>query len=131
GMHNVVNGSRGTARGARIKDDLWLMAGKTGTSQVRNITTAERARGVFRNEDLPWARRDHALFVGYAPSESPRLAVSVLVEHGGGGSAVAAPIARDILITARDLLMPTAGAPAGPGIDAGAPRPVARPVDRA
>jgi len=76
------------------------MAGKTGTSQVRNITAAERARGVFRNEDLPWERRDHALFVSFAPFDAPRVAVSVVVEHGGGGSSAAAPIARDILLRA-------------------------------
>ncbi len=76
------------------------MAGKTGTSQVRSITAAERAAGVTRNEDLPWERRDHALFVGYAPYDNPRYAVSVVVEHGGGGSAAAAPIARDIMLQA-------------------------------
>ena len=76
------------------------MAGKTGTSQVRNITTAERARGVTRNEDLPWERRDHALFVNFAPYENPRYAVAVVVEHGGGGSKAAAPIARDITLQA-------------------------------
>ena len=53
------------------------MAGKTGTSQVRNITAAERARGVTRNEDLPWERRDHALFVNFAPADNPRIAVAV------------------------------------------------------
>ena len=76
------------------------MAGKTGTSQVRNITAAERARGVIRNDQLPWNRRDHALFVCFAPYDAPKYAVSVVVEHGGGGSAVAAPIARDILLYA-------------------------------
>jgi len=76
------------------------MAGKTGTSQVRNITAAERAQGVTRNEDLPWNRRDHALFVGFAPYENPKYAVAVVVEHGGGGSKAAAPIARDILMHA-------------------------------
>ena len=76
------------------------MAGKTGTSQVRNITAAERARGVIRNDQLPWNRRDHALFVCYAPFEAPRYVVSVVVEHGGGGSSVAAPVARDILLYA-------------------------------
>lgn len=131
GMHGVVNGSRGTARGARIKEEFWLMAGKTGTSQVRNITTAERARGVFRNEDLPWRRRDHALFVGYAPSDAPRFAVSVIVEHGGGGSAVAAPIARDILLEVQKSMNPTIAAPSRSGSDPGVPYPVARPVDRA
>lgn len=76
------------------------MAGKTGTSQVRDITTAERARGVTSNADLPWERRDHALFVSFAPYDNPRYAVSVLVEHGGGGSVAAAPIARDVLLQA-------------------------------
>jgi penicillin-binding protein 2 len=55
---------------------------------------------VTRNEDLPWDRRDHALFVNYAPYDAPKVAVSVVVEHGGGGSAVAAPIARDITLRA-------------------------------
>jgi penicillin-binding protein 2 len=68
---------------------------------VRNITAAEREAGVISNEDLPWERRDHALYVGYAPFETPRYAVSVVVEHGGGGAAVAAPIARDILLRAQ------------------------------
>jgi penicillin-binding protein 2 len=67
---------------------------------VRNITAAERARGVTSNADLPWERRDHALFVCYAPFDRPRYAVSVLVEHGGGGSAAAAPIARDVMLQA-------------------------------
>ncbi|MEM7210419.1 MAG: penicillin-binding protein 2 [Pseudomonadota bacterium] len=102
GMFDVVNSARGTARRSRINDDEFQMAGKTGTSQVRNISKAERARGVIRNEDLPWHRRDHALFVGYAPADNPRFAVAVVVEHGGGGSKAAAPIAKDILETARD-----------------------------
>ncbi|MFU8863653.1 MAG: penicillin-binding protein 2 [Rhodobacterales bacterium] len=99
-MYEVTNNRRGTAYGSRIITDGYRMAGKTGTSQVRNITAAERARGVVRNEDLPWERRDHALFVNYAPYDNPRIAVSVVVEHGGGGSAVAAPIARDITLQA-------------------------------
>lgn len=76
------------------------MAGKTGTSQVRNITAAERRAGVIRNEDLPWERRDHALFVNFAPFDAPKYAVAVIVEHGGGGSRAAAPIARDITLQA-------------------------------
>ncbi|WP_022707156.1 penicillin-binding protein 2 [Paracoccus zeaxanthinifaciens] len=100
GMEAVMNSSRGTARSSRIIREEWHMAGKTGTSQVRNITAAERARGVVSNDQLPWNRRDHALFVCYAPYEAPRYAVSVVVEHGGGGSTVAAPIARDILLFA-------------------------------
>lgn len=99
-MFEATNNRRGTAYGSRIITDGYRMAGKTGTSQVRNITAAERARGVIRNEDLPWERRDHALFVNYAPYDDPRIAVAVVVEHGGGGSAVAAPVARDITLQA-------------------------------
>jgi penicillin-binding protein 2 len=73
------------------------MAGKTGTAQVRNISAAERATGMRKNEDLHWRLRDHALFVGYAPADNPRYAISVVVDHGGSGSKDAAPIARDIL----------------------------------
>ena len=106
GMYEVVNARGGTA--GRSKFDLggikW--AGKTGTSQVRNITAAERARGVSRNEDLPWNRRDHALFVGYAPYDDPHYAVSVVVEHGGGGSTAAAPVARDVMLYALHGGMP-------------------------
>ena len=100
GMYDVVNGTRGTAGSSRVVAEGLRMAGKTGTSQVRNITAAERARGVTSNEDLPWERRDHALFVGYAPHDAPELVVSVVVEHGGGGSTAAAPIARDVLLAA-------------------------------
>ena len=99
-MYEVVNNRRGTAYRSRIISENMRMAGKTGTSQVRNITAAERARGVSRNEDLPWERRDHALFVSFAPYEAPRFAISVLVEHGGGGSKAAAPIARDVMLQA-------------------------------
>lgn len=115
GMFDVVNSARGTAKASRIKDPSFRMAGKTGTSQVRNISAAERARGVFRNRDLPWERRDHALFVGFAPYESPRYAVAVVVEHGGGGSKAAAPIAKDILLKAQEVLDRGPSAPASQG----------------
>ena len=98
GMDMVSNTERGTAFRSRIDIPGMELAGKTGTSQVRRITMAERARGVLKNEQLPWNQRDHALFVAFAPVHAPRYACSVVVEHGGGGSAVAAPIARDILI---------------------------------
>ncbi|HEU0222798.1 MAG TPA: penicillin-binding protein 2, partial [Paracoccaceae bacterium] len=100
GMEAVVNSPGGTAWRSRIADPAHVMAGKTGTSQVRQITETERRAGVIRNEDLPWDRRDHALFVAYGPVAAPRYAAAVVVEHGGGGSAVAAPIARDILLEA-------------------------------
>ena len=74
------------------------LAGKTGTSQVRRISKAERKSGVRKNEEKPWIERDHALFVAFAPVEAPRYAIAVVVEHGGSGSRAAAPIARDILL---------------------------------
>lgn len=98
-MFSVSNNRRGTAYSARIQAEDMRMAGKTGTSQVRNITAAERARGVTRNEDLPWERRDHGLFVNFAPFDAPRIAVATVVEHGGGSSA-ASPIARDVTLQA-------------------------------
>jgi penicillin-binding protein 2 len=100
GMFEVMNGAHGTARSARIADETMLMAGKTGTAQVRNISTAERDTGVVSNDNLPWKQRDHALFVGFAPADAPRYAVAVVVEHGGGGSTVAAPIGRDAILRA-------------------------------
>jgi penicillin-binding protein 2 len=100
-MNRVSNDPTGTAYRARIKEPGMELAGKTGTAQVRRITMAERLTGVKKNEDLPWHQRDHALFVAFAPVAAPRYAISVVVEHGGGGSAVAAPIARDILIEAQ------------------------------
>lgn len=98
GMDLVTNAERGTAFRSRIDIPGMEMGGKTGTSQVRRITMAERLRGVTKNEDLPWNQRDHALFIAFAPVHAPRYACAVVVEHGGGGSKVAAPIARDILI---------------------------------
>ncbi len=100
GMFAVSNERGGTAYSKRIAEKTMRMAGKTGTSQVRRITRKERAAGVIRNEDLPWERRDHALFIAFAPYDKPRYAVAVVVEHGGGGSRFAAPIARDIMLEA-------------------------------
>ncbi|SNR46447.1 penicillin-binding protein 2 [Puniceibacterium sediminis] len=99
-MFAVSNNRRGTGYGSRIVDEAYRMAGKSGTSQVRNISAAERARGVINNEDLPWNRRDHGLFVNFAPYDNPKIAVSVVVEHGGGGSSAAAPINRDVTLQA-------------------------------
>jgi penicillin-binding protein 2 len=114
GMDRVSNFQRGTAFRSRIVADGMAMAGKTGTSQVRNITAEERAAGVTQNADLPWNRRDHALFVAYAPVDNPRFACSVIVEHGGGGSTAAAPIARDIMLYAQFGAVPPLSAyPAG------------------
>ena len=96
-MDSVTNSKRGTAFKYRIKEEGLEMAGKTGTSQVRRITMAERQAGVTKNEQLPWRRRDHGLFVCFAPVDKPRYACAVVVEHGGGSS-VAAPIGHDIML---------------------------------
>jgi len=103
GMFAVVNGKKGTARRAKIKTKGWDMAGKSGTAQVRRITMKERKTGMLKTEETPWEYRDHALFVAYAPFDNPRYAVSVVVEHGGSASKVAAPIARDLLEQALTL----------------------------
>jgi len=97
-MNQVVNHEKGTARGSQLVDSAWKMAGKTGTSQVRRITAAERRKRVLKNEELEWLMRDHAVFVAFAPYETPRYSVAVVVEHGGGGSKAAAPVARDIML---------------------------------
>ncbi|WP_368346424.1 penicillin-binding protein 2 [Pelagovum sp. HNIBRBA483] len=99
-LDDVSNHNRGTAYASRITDSEMRLAGKTGTSQVRRITQAERDAGISANEDLPWERRDHALFVSFAPFDNPRFAVAVVVEHGGSGSGAAAPIARDVMLQA-------------------------------
>ncbi|MDG1067056.1 MAG: penicillin-binding protein 2 [Sulfitobacter sp.] len=91
-MYAVVNDRRGTAYRSRIIADGMRMAGKTGTSQVRSA--------VVDNKSVPWEQRDHALFVSFAPYDNPRFACAVLVEHGGGGSTAAAPIARDVMLQA-------------------------------
>lgn len=97
GMDKVVNHREGTAFKSRIEQAGMMMGGKTGTAQVKKINRAQRARGIM-NEDLIWKHRHHAIFVGYAPYDNPRYVCSVVVEHGGGGSKIAAPIARDILL---------------------------------
>ncbi len=97
GMNRVSNHKRGTAYASRIRQKGMQMAGKTGTAQVRRISRAERLDRVRKNEEKDWIKRDHGLFVAYAPVDAPQYAISVLIEHGGSGSRVAAPIARDIM----------------------------------
>lgn len=97
GMFDVLNTTHGTAYYSRISDSLGLMAGKTGTTQVRRISMKERETGVLSQEELNWKERNHALFVGYAPVKNPRYAIAVLVEHGGGGASAAAPIAKEVM----------------------------------
>ncbi len=110
-MFGVCNRPHGTGFKARIKEPALLMAGKTGTSQVRRITKAERLAGKkIKDENKPWHERDHAIFVGYAPVSAPRFAAATVVEHGGAGSQAAAPLIRDVLRLAQ-LRNPPGGAP--------------------
>ena len=102
GMVAVVNSWYGTARGSAIEDDNFRFGGKTGSSQVFRITEQLRRAGKTVSDDY-W-KKEHAVFVGYAPIDNPQIAVSVLVEHGGGGAHTAAPIARDVLLAARKYL---------------------------
>jgi len=95
-MGGVVD--HGTAGGAKLPLDTIKMAGKTGTAQVRRITMAERAGGVRTNESLAWRMRDHSLFMAFAPVENPRYAAATIMEHGGFGAQVAAPLIRDTLL---------------------------------
>lgn len=103
GMIRVTTPPRGTASRARITEAQYAMAGKTGSAQVRRITKLERETRVRKNEEKPWEERDHALFVAYAPVQAPRYACAVIVEHGGGGSVAAAPVARDLLLEVQRL----------------------------
>ncbi|MFA5531002.1 MAG: penicillin-binding protein 2 [Thiohalomonadaceae bacterium] len=91
-MSDVVHGARGTARGI-ARDITYRLAGKTGTAQVFGIKQDEE----YDEEKISKKLRDHALFVSFAPVDDPRIAVAVLVENGGGGSTVAAPIARKVM----------------------------------
>ncbi len=92
-MHEVVQGKKGTARKIGL-DAAYEFAGKTGTAQVFGVKQDEEAKD---NEELAFELRDHALFIAFAPIDDPKIAVAVIVEHGGGGSSVAAPVARIVL----------------------------------
>ena len=94
GMFSAVNKPFGTAYGSRTSRPVF--AGKTGTVQVRTISENERELGIIPNKDLPFKQRDHALFLGFAPYKNPKIAVSIVIEHGGSGSKIAAPIAKKI-----------------------------------
>jgi penicillin-binding protein 2 len=96
-MGQVINHPKGTGYRSRPTGVPWQMGGKSGTAQVRKITRRERAEGRHHGFDWNWQERDHSLFVGFAPLDSPKYVVVVLVEHGGFGSVTAAPIGRDIM----------------------------------
>jgi penicillin-binding protein 2 len=91
-MKNVVHGLHGTARGINRKIK-YTAAGKTGTAQVFGI--AQDAE--YKKEEIAKKLQDHALFIGYAPFDNPRIAVALIVENGGHGGSAAAPIARKVM----------------------------------
>ena len=86
----------GTSYRSRLTKPEYVYAGKTGTSQIRTITAEERELEI-KNKDLPYKKRDHALFIAFAPYKNPRYAFSIVIEHGGTGSSNAAPIAKKII----------------------------------
>lgn len=100
GMFRVSNTKGGTAYWARIKDEQYQMAGKTGTAQV----ISKREEEYEDKSQIPEYLRNHGLFVAFAPFQAPRFAIAVVVENGISGTVTAAPIARDILLEARKVL---------------------------
>ena len=91
-MTDVVHSARGTARKIGL-DSPYMIAGKTGTAQVYGLKQEEK----YDAEAIPEKLRDHALFIAFAPVDNPKIAIAVIVENGGGGGSVAAPIARTII----------------------------------
>jgi penicillin-binding protein 2 len=122
GMNAVCNEQGGTGYAARIKEPGFEMGGKSGTSQVHRLTIREHEG---REDNIPWKDRDHSLFVAFAPVSAPRYVCATVVEHGGFGSEVCAPICRDILVEAqrRD---PARRVPVGATVAAVAPPPTDR-----
>jgi len=90
-MTNVVESIRGTAK--RIKSPYYQIAGKTGTAQVFTV----KQDSEYEEDKISKKNRDHALFVAYAPVDDPQIAIAVIVENGGHGGSVAAPIAKKIM----------------------------------
>ena len=95
-LYGATNEPMGTSYRSRHVKAKYIYAGKTGTSQVRRITLEEREKDL-KTQDLPYEKRDHALFTAFAPYKNPRYAISIVVEHGGAGSSGAAPIAKKII----------------------------------
>ena len=95
-MFAASNEVGGTSYRSRLKTKKFMFAGKTGSSQIKRFTNAQREAEV-KQENIAYLERDHAWFVAYAPVNEPRYAISVLVEHGGSGSKAAAPLASKII----------------------------------
>ncbi len=95
-LYGATNEPMGTSYRSRLRKPGYIYAGKTGTSQIRTITAEERKLKI-KNKDLPYEKRDHSLFIAFAPYKNPRYAISVVIEHGGAGSTGAAPIAKKVI----------------------------------
>ena len=95
-MFASTNEVRGTSYSSRINDKKYQFAGKTGTSQVKRITEAERELDLDISQ-IPYEDRDHALYIAFGPYKNPRYSISVFVEHGGSGSKAAAPLAKQVI----------------------------------
>ena len=94
-MFASTNEVRGTSYSSRINDKKYQFAGKTGTSQVKRITEAQREQDLDISQ-IPYEDRDHALYIAFGPYKNPRYSLSVLIEHGGSGGSTAAPIAKKL-----------------------------------
>ena len=94
-MFASTNEIRGTSYSSRIIEEKYQFAGKTGTSQVKRITEAQRELDLDISQ-IPYKDRDHALYIAFGPYKNPRYAMSILIEHGGSGGSAAAPIAKKL-----------------------------------
>jgi len=94
-MFSSTNEVRGTSYRSRLDDPKYRFAGKTGTSQVKKITERDRELDL-KTFEIPYEERDHALYVAFGPYKNPRYALSIIIEHGGSGGTVAAPLAKEL-----------------------------------
>jgi len=94
-MFASTNEVRGTSYSSRIEDKKYQFAGKTGTSQVKRITEAQRELDLDISQ-IPYEDRDHALYIAFGPYKNPRYAMSIFIEHGGSGGSTAAPMAKKL-----------------------------------
>lgn len=102
GMKAVVQPD-GTGKHAFIEDPSFQMGGKTATTQVKRISMEDREKGLVGNEHRPWHHRDHAMFTCFGPTDNPRYALAIIVDHGGFGGSVAAPLAKKIMLACKEF----------------------------
>jgi penicillin-binding protein 2 len=94
-LHDVINKPGGTGYSSRIAHKFHTIAAKTGTAQVR---AKKHQHDDLNRESIAWESRNHAIFSGYGPFEDPQFAMTVYLDHGGGGGRSAAPIAKKIIM---------------------------------